>query len=118
MEIKLSQEHALLLRRIQTEKRFTRQRCVKAAALLMIHRGLSVRDIQFSLSFNDNTIRRYVVVFNGRRLIAYFKNGYVPHTGKLAADQDVQLDEHLDVKSIIAYVTEQFGVRYSVHQAS
>lgn len=120
VDLKLSQEQVLLLRQIQKKERFNRRRFVKATVLLMIHRGLSVQDIQLSLSLDDNTIRRYVAAFNDRGLTAYFEDSYVPYTGKLTEEQETRLAEHLDVnlyldvKPIVTYVIEQFGVRYSV----
>ena len=119
VDLKLSQEQVLLLRQIQKKERFNRRRFLKATVLLMIHRGLSVQDIQLSLSLDDNTIRRYVTTFNDWGLTNYFDDGYVPYTGKLTEEQETQLAGHLDenlyldVKPIIAYVQEQYGVRYS-----
>ncbi|MBB4080406.1 transposase [Lewinella aquimaris] len=121
MELEVSQEQLLLLRQIQKRERFNRRRFVKATVLLMIHRGLSMEDIQLSLSLDDNTIRRYATGFKDRGLTAYFDDNYVPYCGKLITEQQEallvdHLSDHLylDVKPIIAYVKEQFGVTYTI----
>ncbi|MCB9082539.1 MAG: hypothetical protein H6555_12605 [Lewinellaceae bacterium] len=54
MELHLSTEEVKELQRIQKKDRFHRRRFIKATVLLMLHRGLSMEDIQMSLTLDDN----------------------------------------------------------------
>lgn len=120
MNIQLSTEEIRELQRIQKKDRFHRRRFIKAAVLLMLHRGLSMEDIQMSLTLDDNTIRRYVKAFRVKGLKRYMEDGYVPYCGKLTAEQEQALAAHLeeylyiDAKSICAYVLQTFQVKYTV----
>lgn len=120
MALNLTAEELSALRTIQKKERFRRRRFVKATVILMLHRGLSVEDIQLSLSIDDNTINRYLKGFLAQGLEDYLSDNYVPYIGKLTADQEVALGEHLDeylyldVKPVIIWVETAFGVRYSI----
>lgn len=86
----------------------------------MLDRGLSLEDIELSLSLDDNTIRRYLRGFLKEGLETYLSDQYVPFSGKLTQDQEEQLRAHLrqnlylDVKPIIVWIQEEFGVSYSI----
>jgi transposase len=118
--IHLSTEEIKELRRIQKKDRFHRRRFIKATVLLMLHRGLSMEDIQMSLTLDDNTIRRYVRGYQERGLKRYMEDGYIPYCGKLTDEQEkalsLHLDEYLyeDAASICEHVKEQFGVTYTI----
>lgn len=120
MQIQLTSKEVAHLRVVQKRERFHRRRFVKATVLLMLHRGLSLQDIELSLSIDDNTIRRYARGFLEKGLSNYLSDNYVPYTGRLTDEQETSLAKHLDnnlyldVKPIIAYVEDQFGIRYSV----
>ena len=68
MKLQLSTEEIKELQRIQKKDRFHRRRFIKATVLLMLHRGLSMEDIQMSLTLDDNTIGRYVKAFQEKGL--------------------------------------------------
>lgn len=120
MQIELTSKELAHLRTIQKRERFHRRRFVKATVLLMLHRGLSFEDIELSLSIDDNTIRRYTGGFIEKGLKDYLDDNYVPYSGRLTDQQETSLADHLednlylDVKPIIAYVKEHFGVSYSI----
>ena len=120
MELQLTPDQVTALRLIQKKERFVRRRFVKATVLLMLHQGLPVEVIELSLSLDDNTIRRYVLAFLEQGMEDYLSDNYVPYSGKLSEQQErllaVHLDDnlYLDVKPVIAYVEEVFGVSYSI----
>ena len=120
MTIALSPEEIKELQRIQKKDRFHRRRFIKATVLLMLYRGLSVEDIQLSLTLDDNTIRRYVRAFQEKGLEHYMQDGYLPYSGKLTDEQEQTLATHLeeylylDAKAICEYVWQSFEVRYSI----
>lgn len=120
MEFELSQDEIKELRRIQQKDRFHRRRFVKATVLIMLHRQLSIEDIEVSLGIDDNTIRRYVKGYRERGLKRYMQDGYILYCGKLTEEQEhqltVHLDDHLypDAAAICAYVRDTFGVAYTV----
>ncbi|MEM7572751.1 MAG: winged helix-turn-helix domain-containing protein [Bacteroidota bacterium] len=120
MALDLTAEQLAILRTIQKKERFRRRRFIKATVILMLHRDLSLADIQLSLSIDDNTIRRYLQGFLTKDLEEYLSDNYVPYASKLTIDQEEtlarHLDEHLylDVKPIIAWVEDNFTVGYTV----
>jgi transposase len=120
MDFQLSQEEIKELRRIQQKDRFHRRRFVKATVLIMLHRQLSIEDIEVSLGIDDNTIRRYVKGYRERGLKRYMQDGYISYCGKLSKEQEQQLVAHLDeflypdAGAICVYVNDTFGVEYTV----
>jgi|APTNR8051073442_1049403.scaffolds.fasta_scaffold00664_7 transposase len=120
MKLQLSTEEIKELQRIQKKDRFHRRRFIKATVLLMLHRGLSMEDIQMSLTLDDNTIKRYVKAFQEKGLKRYMEDGYVPYSGKLTQAQEQALSDHLDedlyidAKAICDYVKQTFRVRYTI----
>ena len=120
MKLQLSTEEIKELQRIQKKDRFHRRRFIKATVLLMLHRGLSMEDIQMSLTLDDNTINRYVKAFQEKGLKRYMEDGFVPYSGKLADEQEQALCDHLDeylyldANAICDYVKQAFGVRYTI----
>ena len=120
MVFELSPEEMKELRRIQQKDRFHRRRFVKATVLIMLHRQLSIEDIEVSLGIDDNTVRRYVKGYRERGLKRYMQDGYIPYCGKLSEEQEQQLAVHLDeflypdAWAICAYVKDTFGVEYTV----
>ena len=120
MDLQLSAADIKELQRIQKKDRFHRRRFIKATVLLMLHRGLSMEDIQMSLTLDDNTIRRYVKAFQEKGLKRYMEDGYLAYSGKLSDEQEQTLSKHLDeylyldAKAICEYVFQTFGVQYSI----
>ena len=86
----------------------------------MLHRQLSIEDIEVSPGIDDNTIRRYVNGYRERGLKRYLEDGYLPYCSKLTEEQEAQLVMHLDeflypeAGAICAYVRQTFGVDYTV----
>jgi transposase len=120
VDIQLSQDELKELKRIQQKDRFHRRRFIKATVLLMLHRKLSLEDIQASLNIGDNTIRRYVKGYREKGLKRYMEDGYVPYCGKLTEEQEAALVKELDsqlytdAKQVCEYAEQAFGVRYSI----
>ncbi|GEM_PF-4794831 len=63
LEIRLTPDEIQELRPIQKKEKFRRRRFIKAAVLLILHRGLPIKEICASLSLDDNTIYRYAKAF-------------------------------------------------------
>jgi len=120
MNVKLSPEEIQELQRIQKKDRFHRRRFIKATVLLMLHRGLSMEDVQMSLTLDDNTVRRYVKAFQEKGLKRYMEDGFHPYSGKLTDEQEHALASHLDeflyldAQAVCDYVLKTFGVKYSI----
>lgn len=86
----------------------------------MLHRGLSFEDINVSLSLDESTVKRYLLGFVEKGMDGYLSDNYVPYTGKLTGEQENALSDHLsenlylEVRPIIIWVENAFGVRYAV----
>lgn len=120
MDIQLNQDELKELKRIQQKDRFHRRRFIKATVLLMLHRKLSLEDIQASLNIDDNTIRRYVKGYREKGLKRYLEDGYIPYSGKLSEQQERALSEELDTYlytdagEVCVCVEQTFGVKYTI----
>ena len=119
MDYQLNEQDYQKLRALQKNTKLSRRRYRKVTVLVMLHQGFSVAMVQAALGLDDNTVRRYWQGYEEIGIETYLADHYVPYTGKLTEQQEVQLAEHLDgnlyldVKPIISFVAEQFGVRYS-----
>lgn len=86
----------------------------------MLHQGHSIELIEAALGLDDNTIRRYWEGYEEKGIDTYLADHYVPYCGKLTEEQEAALVKHVDsylytdVKAIIEWVIEQYGVCYSV----
>lgn len=119
MEYQLSEQDYQKLRQLQKNTKLSRRRYRKVTVLVMLHQGFSVSTVQAALGLDDNTVRRYWEGYQDKGIDTYLADHYVPYTGKLTEEQEQGLAEHLDehlyldVKPIIAYVQQQYGVRYA-----
>ncbi len=108
------------LRQLQRNTKLSRRRYRKVTVLVMLHQGFSVEAIEAALGLDDNTIRRYWEGYQEKGIETYLSDHYVPYSGRLTAEQEDHLADHLDehlyldVKPIIAYIQEQFNVTYSI----
>jgi transposase len=120
VDYKLSKKDYERLRALQRNKKLSRRRYRKVTVLVMLHQGYSVEMIEAALGLDDNTIRRYWEGYQEKGIDTYLADHYVPYCGKLSAEQENELSEHLDeylyldVKPIIAWVQDKFGVIYTV----
>jgi len=120
VDYQLSKQDYQKLRQLQKNTKLSRRRYRKVTVLVMLHQGFSVETVQAALGLDDNTIRRYWQGYQDIGIETYLADHYVPYTGKLTEEQEEELAEHLDanlyvdVKPIIGYVKEQYGVKYSV----
>lgn len=119
MNYELSEQDYQKLRQLQRNTKLSRRRYRKVTVLVMLHQGFNVAMVQAALGLDDNTVRRYWQGYEETGIETYLADHYVPYTGKLTEEQEERLTEHLDehlyldVKPIIAYVKEQYGVQYS-----
>lgn len=120
MEYKLDPADYKKLKALQRNTKLSRRRYRKVTVLVMLHQEYSIEMIEAALGLDDNTIRRYWSGYKEKGIETYLADHYVPYSGKLTVDQEKQLIEHLDqylyedVKPIIAWVVEQFGVEYGI----
>lgn len=120
MEYKLSPEDYKQLKALQRNTKLSRRRYRKVTVLVMLHQGFSVEMVEGALGLDDNTIRRYWEGYEEKGIETYLADHYVPYSGKLSDEQERQLSEHLDVhlylevKPIITWVKEHFGITYTV----
>jgi transposase len=120
VEYKLSTEDYKRLKALQRNTKLSRRRYRKVTVLVMLHQGHTIEVIEAALGLDDNTIRRYWDGYQEKGIETYLADHYVPYSGKLSVEQEKQLSEHLDlylyleVKPIIAWVEEEFGVTYAV----
>jgi transposase len=120
VDYKLSKKDYERLRALPRNKKLSRRRYRKVTVLVMLHQGYSVEMIEAALGLDDNTIRRYWEGYQEKGIDTYLADHYVPYCGKLSAEQENELSEHLDeylyldVKPIIAWVQDKFGVIYTV----
>lgn len=118
MDIELTSAQVAQLRQIQREGQHSR-RYKKVTVVLMLHHGFRIRDIELALGIDDNTINRYVKKLNEVGIEKYLKDAYKGKVRMLSADQEHQLVDELkntlycDVASIINYVHNHFGVKFS-----
>jgi len=118
MEYKLNKEDYVRLKALQKNTKLSRRRYRKVTVLVMLHQGHSIEVIEAALGLDDNTIRRYWEGYEEKGIDTYLADHYVPYSGKLTADQEEQLAEHIDnylyedVKPVIVWVNEHFGVKY------
>lgn len=105
---------------LQKRPDLSRRRYRKVTVLVMLHKGFTVSSIEDILAIDDNTIYRYVRGYLKVDLETYLSDDYVPFSGRLSEDQEIELASHLDeylypdAKSICVYVKDQFGIEYSV----
>lgn len=106
------------MKALQKNTKLSRRRYRKVTVLVMLHQGHSIEVIEAALGLDDNTIRRYWDGYEEQGIDTYLADHYVPYSGKLTADEEEKLSEHIDnylyedVKPIIAWVYEQFGIEY------
>jgi transposase len=119
VEYKLSKEDYARLKALQKNTKLSRRRYRKVTVLVMLHQGYTVEMIEGALGLDDNTIRRYWEGYEDKGIETYLADHYVPYSGKLSEEQEEQLtaelEEYLyeDVKPVIEWVREQFGVTYT-----
>lgn len=120
MIYQLSDQDYQKLRELQNKTKLSKRRYRKITVLIMLHQGHSIEVIQAALGLDDNTVRRYWNGYQDKGIDTYLADHYVPYSGKLSVEQEESLGNHLDnnlyldVKPIIAYVEEQFGLAYSI----
>ena len=120
MDYQLSDRDYKKLRALQHNVKLSRRRYRKVTVLVMLHQGHSIAVVEAALGLDDNTIRRYWAGYEEQGIETYLADHYVPYSGRLTSAQEAalatHLDEHLylDVKPIIVWVEDHFGIRYTI----
>ena len=121
MDFQLTPIELEQLRSEQRRTNLSRRRYRKVTVLIMRHQGYSVAAVEAALGIDDNTIYRYERGFRkASSLSEFLDDSYVAYQGRLTAEQEQQLCDHLDetlypnASSIVDYVVRTFGVKYTV----
>ena len=91
----------------------------KIKTILLLNEGWSYEQIAQALLLDDSTPRRYFKIWECQGLDGLVENHYEGRDSYLTEEQCVELKEHLDqviypnAKSVVAYVTKTFGVKYT-----
>lgn len=120
MEIPLSsadQQVLLQLHRNTKEKRTAD----RIKAIILLNNGYTQTEIASILMLDDDTISNWVKKFKSSINIKIWLNdNYIGYQGKLNSEQIFQLKSYLtknlilNAKQVISYVTEHFGMSYSL----
>lgn len=108
------------LKKLQRNRKLTRQKYRKVTVLVMLYQKHSIITIEAALGLDDNTIRRYWEAYEEKGLHDYLSDNYVPYGGKLLEEEEEELSEHLDsqlyedCKSVCDYVLRTYGISYTV----
>lgn len=108
------------LQQMQRDPDLSRRRYRKVTVLVMLHQDYKIEAVEAALGLDDNTIRRYWSGYKEEGLEVYLSDNYVPYAGKLTDEEETELVSHLvehlylDVKPIIDYVHDKYGITYTV----
>lgn len=98
----------------------SRSEYVKATALLLLDKGLSLVQISEYLGIDESTIRRYRLSFDNDGVETYLRTDYQGYWGRLSSldiselRQELKRGLYTDSKQVIAWVRTRFGVEYSL----
>jgi len=88
--------------------------------IILLGTGWSIREVAEVLMLDDETIRNYLNCYKEGGLKLLLKDSHKGYSGKLSKSEIVQLDDHLNentylrTQDIVAYVSKQFKVKYSI----
>ena len=91
----------------------------KIKTILLLNEGWSYEQISKALLLDDSTPRRYFKIWECQGLDGLVENHYGGRNPNLTEEQCAELKTHLgqitypNAKSIVTYVTEHYGVRYT-----
>jgi len=89
-------------------------------AIILLGTGWSTREVSEALLLDDETLRNYSKQYLKEGLQQLLTDKYRGYSGKLSDAEIARLDEHLNeniylrVEDIVAYVSRQFRVEYSI----
>lgn len=118
MEKFLSEQQIQQYRQIHRKAKDKRE-ADKIKTVLLLNQGYSYQQIAEILLLDDETIRRYIDIYQTQGLEALQTDHYAGGLCQLSVFEQQQLQEHLqnkiykNAKEIIVYVRETFGVEYS-----
>lgn len=104
--------------RMLHKKQKDRREAYKINAVILLGTGWTLKEVSEALLLDDETIRNYVKKYRDGKLDKLLELNYKGRPSRLSKDQKVELKAHLieytytDVKSIIHYVKNIFGVSY------
>jgi len=91
----------------------------KIKTILLLNKGWSYEEIAENLLLDDSTPRRYFKIWERKGLDGLVESHYEGRSPNLSEEQCAELKTHLgqiiypNAKSIVAYVSKTFGVKYT-----
>ncbi len=89
-------------------------------AIILLGDGWTFSQISKVLLLDDETVRNFLKRYKNGGLKSLLNDSYKGYSGKLSEDEIMQLDEHLKentylrIQDIVAQVSKQYKVRYSI----
>lgn len=108
-------KHLEVLHRELTEKR----QADRVKAVILLSSGWTPSQVAQALLVDRTTVRRFYRNYKKGGVAKLLAMNYQSHQGYLSTEQERELDQylqehlHITAKSVIAYVEERFGIRYS-----
>lgn len=102
--------------RVQQRREKGKKPYVRVTAILMLAQGLSAEEIGQYLGLSATTVRTLRQRYQEKGIKAILHDNYVAYQGKLRAEQQAQIKQHLSehlylsTQPIQAYILEEFGI--------
>jgi len=120
MEIPLTEKNFIELKRLHRTTKNKKQ-ADRIKIILLFNKGYTKKEIASNILIKENTVSYWINKFKSSLTIDdWFKNNYKAYWGKLTSIQLAQVQNYIreniiiDLKQVITYVKEQFGVDYSI----
>ncbi len=118
-DFKLSQDEISSLKVIHRTTKKKRE-ADRIKTIILLGTGWSIREVAEVLMLDDETVRNYINRYKEGGLKLLLQDNHKGYGGKLSTSEIVQLDVHLNentylrTQDIVAYVSRQFKVKYSI----
>ena len=120
MEIPLSEKNFIELKNLH-KKIKNKKQADRIKIILLFNKGYTQKEIASNILIKENTVSYWLNKFKSSLAIDdWLKNNYKAYWGKLTSIQLAQVQNYIreniiiDLKQVITYVKEQFGVDYSI----
>lgn len=120
MEIPLSENSLIELTKLH-KKTKNKKQADRIKIILLFNKGYTQKEIASNILIKENTVSYWIKKFKSSLTVDdWIKNNYRPYWGKLTSIQLAQVQDYIrkniiiDLRQVITYVKEQFGVNYSI----
>jgi len=120
MDIPLSKDNLIALKSLH-KKTKNKKQADRIKIILLFNNGYTQKEIASNILINENTVSYWIKQFKSSLTFDdWLNNNYKAYWGKLTSHQLAQLKSYIreniiiDLKQVITYVKEQFGVSYSI----